>query len=179
MSKMKLKSFQTERNLLRRRCADTLGKIGQATRVGQRPDLRRYMAVMQNLKKCASEQINQLPHRHVTLLAIQSVQRYRPSTRKLKWNWHPEQTSSRGDADATACTREGREVVQIEATTSPKPGGAIDSKMRKKLEELSKMKGRYKYYCVVSKSMAKRAKGIRDTLHIPAKSVRVVRVDWP
>ena len=53
--------------------------------------------------------------------------------------------------------RNGKIILSAEATTSEKPQGSIDSRMRDTLFKLNKMEG-YKYYFIRTKEMEQRAK---------------------
>jgi hypothetical protein len=66
----------------------------------------------------------------------------------------------------------GRILVSAEASTSEKPKGILDSRMRKTLERLSRMDGR-RFYFVSTDEMVKRAETKIRKAKWPIKVVKV------
>jgi hypothetical protein len=73
---------------------------------------------------------------------------------QIDWYWNPRQTGDYSDIRAVIS---GEIVLSAEVTTSERPVGIIDARMRDTLDKLNRMPGS-KFYFVRSNAMEQRAK---------------------
>lgn len=99
------------------------------------------------------ENINQLQHKALVINAVVYLQEKFPMINK--WICHPKQTSKIDEADINGFSN-SKIIVKAEVTTSLKPIGIIDTRMKNILISLSKNGGE-KYYFVQTEEMYNRA----------------------
>ena len=99
------------------------------------------------------EDLNQLQHKGLILKAAKLLQDEFPEINR--WSWHPKQTSSPNEADLTGYD-ETMVILNAEITTSLKPVGTIDMRMKKTLISLSGKNGK-RFYFVQTVEMLNRA----------------------
>jgi hypothetical protein len=100
------------------------------------------------LRSIAHEETNQVLHEAMLLSAVEWLVTNRFRKEKLICDWNPRQTGGADEPDLRGSV--GKKIVlSAEATTSPKPGGEIHTKMANKLRALNKMQGQ-RYYFVSS-----------------------------
>ena len=113
------------------------------------------IAIIRAIRTELYEDLNQIQHEEMILRAIDYLQKKEVRGSKIEWNWNPRQTGSGDEPDLV-----GREndciVISAEITTSEKPVGVLDKRMKATLDKLNKMKGR-KYYFVRTSIMENRA----------------------
>lgn len=157
--------------------AKVLADIGQFL-----ADLRGMAAVVTSLEEGSDrlrqirgavyESLNQIQHEYLVLQGLRWLQTNGYAARDLEWSWNPRQTGDATEPDLRA--RDGDTVVlSAEATTSERPDGVIDSRMRDTLTKLSLMPGR-KFYFVRTEAMARRA---RTKVTKNSWNIEVVRCD--
>ena len=113
-------------------------------------------ARLRQIRATVYENLNQIQHEYLIIRALGWLQLNGFGGANLSWSWNPRQTGDASELDLQA--RSAHEVVvSAEATTSEKPDGVIDSRMRNTLAKLSDMPGR-KYYFVHTGAMAQRAR---------------------
>ncbi len=98
------------------------------------------------------EDLNQLQH-EAALVAI--AEKLQAEFSIDEWRWHPRQTSHPDETDLMGFQKEAL-IVSVEVTTSSKPKGIIDSRMRDTLARINSKNGRCFYY-VISEEMRQRA----------------------
>lgn len=114
------------------------------------------IAVLLKLRQLTYEDLNQIQHEELVFRAATSLRDSEFKGRDLKWYWNPRQTGGDSEPDLRA-TENDEIVLSAEVTTSDRPIGTIDSRMRDTLNKLSTMPGR-KFYFVRTEEMEKRAK---------------------
>jgi hypothetical protein len=112
--------------------------------------------LLNSLRKVSYEDINQLQHEEMALSAARLLQETEFRGERLDWYWNPRQTGDAAEPDLRA-VRNGEIMVSAEVTTSQRPIGTIDTRMRDTLAKLNKMPGR-RFYFVKTGSMEHRAK---------------------
>ena len=129
---------------------------------------------LRKIRSAVYENLNQIQHEYLVLQGLKWLRNNGYSEAHLKWFWNPRQTGDATEPDLRA-THDGRIVLSAEATTSEKPEGVIDSRMRDTLAKLSKMPGR-RFYFVRTQAMAQRA-----TTKVAKNSwrIEVVRCESP
>jgi hypothetical protein len=112
--------------------------------------------VLGDLRSAVYEALNQLPHEWLALRAREYLVEHRPELRNALWSWNPHQTGTSAEPDLRA-RRAGNILASVEVTTSQRPVGTIDARMRETLKKLARLKGEL-YYFVVSPEMSQRAR---------------------
>jgi hypothetical protein len=110
---------------------------------------------LRQLRAGVYEDLNQIQHEHMILIALEWLTQNLDWPEATEWFWNPRQTGDANEPDLRA-VHEGRTLVSAEITTSEKPVGSIDTRMRSTLAKLSRMDGEH-YYFVRSREMFKRA----------------------
>jgi hypothetical protein len=110
---------------------------------------------LRRIRGAVYENLNQIQHEFLVLQGLRWLRSNGFSDTRLKWFWNPRQTGDATEPDLRA-KDDARVIVSAEATTSEKPEGVIDSRMRDTLTKLSKMPGR-RFYFVRTQAMAQRA----------------------
>jgi hypothetical protein len=112
--------------------------------------------VLSKLRQVAYEDINQIQHEEMVLRAARSLQESDFPHQQIEWYWNPRQTGDNSEPDLRATI--GKDVLlSAEVTTSEKPVGKIDTRIRDTLTKLNSMPGR-KFYFVRTISMEQRAR---------------------
>ena len=111
------------------------------------------VALFSKLRSACAEDINQLQHAALVLVAAKHLQELYPG--ELCWFWHPYQTGGIEEPDLRA-TRNSKVVISAEVTASEKPDGAVDKPMTHTLQKLAAMPGR-RFYFVRTEPMRRRA----------------------
>jgi hypothetical protein len=112
--------------------------------------------LLNSLCKVSCEDINQLRHEEMALSAARLLQETEFRGERLDWYWNPRRTGDIAEPDLSA-VRNGEIMVSAEVTTSQRPIGTIDTRMRDTLASLNKMPGR-RFYFVKTGSVEHRAK---------------------
>lgn len=111
---------------------------------------------LDSIRKAIYEDLNQIQHEAMALKAVLYLEKNNASARvNMQWSWNPRQGGGASEPDVRGI-RDGRTVISAEITTSEKPNGVIDSRMRDTLAKLNRMQGK-KYYFVKSPEMERRA----------------------
>jgi len=113
------------------------------------------IAILDRLRREAYEDLNQIQHEHLIVSAAEWLERNLNLGPGLTWSWNPRQTGDNTEPDLRG-TRSGTVVLSAEVTTSERPVGTIETRMKSTLAKLAEMDG-LRYYFVRSSSMAQRA----------------------
>lgn len=113
------------------------------------------LALLKKIRSETYEDLNQIQHEHMILIAVDWLMKDRQWPADAQWYWNPRQTGNGSEPDLRVTLKE-KTILSAEITTSEKPEGAIDSRMKYTLEKLVQMEGD-KHYFVRSASMATRA----------------------
>jgi hypothetical protein len=116
--------------------------------------LKNQLKLLTNIRKDIYEDLNQLQHKGLIIATAELLLKIYPKINK--WTWHPKQTSHPDEADLTGFTN-NKVILNAEVTTSLRPVGSIDTRMRNTLLSLNKKEG-HKYYIVQTNEMFGRAK---------------------
>jgi hypothetical protein len=137
--------------------ADVKRLVATVQRVAATPfsSVEDGIAVLKELRTEASEDLNQIQHEFMIVCAAEWLisQKRCPSDTLRSWN--PRQTGPANEPDLRD-ELNGEIVVSAEITTSTKPQGVIDSRMRQTLEKLSRMAGQ-RFYFAASSTMCQRS----------------------
>jgi len=113
------------------------------------------IATIRAIRTAVYEELNQIQHEEMILRAIDYLQKKTLGVGKIEWSWNPRQTGS-GDEPDLVGRENNRIKISAEITTSEKPIGVIDKRMRRTLDKLNKMEGS-RYYFVRTTVMESRA----------------------
>jgi hypothetical protein len=108
------------------------------------------------IRNTVYENLNQIQHEYLILQGIRWLQGNGYGDSNLEWHWNPRQTGDANEPDIRGI-KSNRIVLCGEATSSEKPSGVIDTRMRDTLVKLSRMEGE-KFYFVQTNAMAERAR---------------------
>ena len=111
---------------------------------------------LRNIRSSVYENLNQIQHEYLILQGMVWLSNNGYDQHNIHWFWNPRQTGDSSEPDLRGVVN-GAIVVSAEATTSEKPQGVIDTRMRNTLEKLDKIEGD-KYYFVRTYIMEQRAK---------------------
>ena len=111
---------------------------------------------LRRIRGAVYENLNQIQHEYLILQGLQWLQDNGHGGAHLRWYWNPRETGDATEPDLLAKDHD-QIVLSAEATTSERPAGVIDSRMRDTLAKLSRMSG-HKFYFVRTDTMAQRAK---------------------
>ena len=118
------------------------------------PDnLNEQVSRLFQLRSEVYEELNQLQHKSLILTVAKLLKKEFPEINR--WTWHPKQTSNPDEADLTGYT-DSIVIISAEVTTSIKPVGTIDTRMRKTLNSLNRKNGKL-FYFVQTTEMFNRA----------------------
>jgi hypothetical protein len=133
---------EAERKLLAeiRRCLESVRKVVSRDPVTATAGVN----LLNSLRQVSYEDINQLQHEEMALSAAPLLQEGEFRGKNLEWYWNPRQTCDAAEPDLRAL-QNGAIMVSAEVTTSQRPIGTIDTRMRETLAKLNKMPGR-KFY---------------------------------
>ena len=133
-------------------------------------DVRSGDLQLREIRSSIYENLNQIQHEFLLLRGLAWLFKNGFES-KVDWGWNPRQTGGGNEPDLR-CSVNGRILVSAEASTSEKPKGILDSRMRKTLERLSRMDGR-RFYFVSTDEMVKRAETKIRKAKWPIKVVKV------
>jgi len=111
---------------------------------------------LREIRSSLYENLNQIQHELLILEGLIWLTQSGSIPDKTEWFWNPRQTGTFEEPDLVGIC-DDVPVVSAEATTSEKPVGVIDSRMRDTLRKLDCMEGK-KYYFVRTDAMANRAR---------------------
>ena len=111
---------------------------------------------LRQIRSALYENLNQIQHEYLILQGLSWLCARGYSGKNLEWYWNPRQTGDSKEPDLLA-KQNDQVVLSAEATTSEKPQGVIDTRMRNTLAKLSDMEGK-KFYFVRTVAMAQRAR---------------------
>lgn len=129
------------------------------------------IAVLSKLRQLTYEDLNQVQHEELVFRAAQFLSNSEFKGRNIKWFWNPRQTGNEFEPDLRATYNE-EIALSAEVTTSERPIGTIDGRMRDTLKKLADMPGR-KFYFVRTEEMENRAKTKVSKL---STSIKVLRI---
>lgn len=118
-------------------------------------DADQAIDVLQRLRAESYEDLNQIQHEYLILSAVEWLFDQELCARGTEWYWNPRQTGDHAEPDLLGKI-DGTIVVSAEVTTSARPDGVIDTRMRKTLNKLSQQPGQ-RFYFVRTAAMANRA----------------------
>lgn len=107
-----------------------------------------------SLREEAYELTNQLQHEALILELAADIAKDR-GDRCIEWSWNPRQRGKSDEPDLQG-EADRQIVVSAEVTTSARPVGAIDRRMRNTLQKMSGFPGK-RIYCVRTPEMRQRA----------------------
>jgi hypothetical protein len=113
------------------------------------------IAVLDQLRRETYEDLNQIQHEHLIISSAEWLALNLNLGGGLTWTWNPRQTGDNTEPDLRG-TRNGAVVLSAEVTTSERPVGTIETRMKSTLTKLAAMDG-LRYYFVRTSSMAQRA----------------------
>jgi hypothetical protein len=113
------------------------------------------IAVLKQLRADIYEDLNQIQHEFMVVCAAEWLIGQNRCPTDTVWYWNPRQTGSADEPDLRG-ERRGVVILSAEITTSSKPEGLIDTRMRKTLQKLSTMAGQ-QFYFTASVAMCQRA----------------------
>lgn len=134
-----------------RRCMNRIRSIAEEP--FDTPDAA--VRVIQQIRAETYEDLNQIQHEHLIVCAAEWILAQNICAPDTHWYWNPRQTGDHSEPDLAGVVN-GATVVSAEITTSAKPDGVIDTRMRKTLEKLSRQSGQL-FYFVRTRAMATRA----------------------
>ena len=120
------------------------------------PGLPDGIEVLKSLREGMYENLNQIQHEELVLRAARFLQREYFRGQDVEWSWNPRQTGVADEPDLRGAVA-GQVVVSAEITSSARPQGTIDQRMRSTLERLSGMPGN-RFYFVSTEAMERRAR---------------------
>ena len=111
---------------------------------------------LRNLRSELYENLNQIQHELLIVNAMQWLQQNGYADSVVNWYWNPRQTGDANEPDIRGVSDNGKILISGEATTSEKPQGVIDTRMRNTLRKLNTFEGE-KFYFVRTQAMKARA----------------------
>jgi hypothetical protein len=114
------------------------------------------LGLLQRLRRETYEDLNQIQHEYSILEAAQWLIVNGICAPNTEWLWNPRQTGGRQEPDLRGLNQQ-KIIISAEVTTSEKPEGIIDTRMRDTLEKLSRAEGGM-FYFVRTDAMATRAR---------------------
>lgn len=126
--------------------------------ITERPtsSLQQRVRILTSLRETIYEELNQIQHEYLILLAIEWLVANGHATEETEWFWNPRQKGGADEPDLRGQVR-GHILVSAEITTSKAPIGVIDRRMATTLDKLSRMTGA-QFYFVATLAMRSRAK---------------------
>ena len=109
--------------------------------------------MLASLREKAYELTNQLQHEALILEVAADIAKER-GDRCIEWSWNPRQRGKSDEPDLRGHVN-GDIVISAEVTTSQKPDGGIDRRMRDTLQKMSGFPGK-RVYCVRTPEMRRR-----------------------
>lgn len=142
----------------RRRLLCRVGRVAaQAAEMASRRinTIEEGISMLSDLRSETQEEMNQIQHAALISDAASALQDEYPEV-TITWKWHPEQSGDAEDPDLQGDVG-GETIISAEATASKLPEGAIDTRMREKLDNLPRFHGKL-FYCVRTAEMWRRAR---------------------
>lgn len=116
------------------------------------------VSVLANIRDLAYENLNQIQHEYFILLAAKYLADKAVVPADASWQWNPRQTGGSSEPDLQG-SASAAILVSAEITTSRRPVGTIDKRMRITLAKLNGFSGQ-RFYFVRTSAMATRASTI-------------------
>jgi hypothetical protein len=116
------------------------------------------VSVLANIRDLAYENLNQIQHEYLILLAAKYLTEEAIVPAETFWQWNPRQTGGSSEPDLQG-TVGAAVLISAEITTSRRPIGTIDKRMRTTLAKLNVFAGQ-RFYFVRTSAMATRASTI-------------------
>ncbi|MEZ3133877.1 hypothetical protein ACBG90_04170 [Stutzerimonas kunmingensis] len=114
--------------------------------------------VLANIRDLAYENLNQIQHEYLILLSARYLAEQAVVPTDTSWQWNPRQTGGSNEPDLQGSVS-AEILVSAEITTSRRPVGTIDKRMRTTLSKLNGFSGQ-RFYFVRTSAMAARASTI-------------------
>lgn len=129
--------------------------------IGEPDSAADAVSVLANIRDLAYENLNQIQHEYLILLAAKYLTEKNVVSADTSWQWNPRQTGGSNEPDLQGSIGP---VVQVSAeiTTSRRPVGTIDKRMRTTLAKLDGFSGQ-RFYFVRTSAMGTRASTIVKT----------------
>ncbi|RDL44978.1 hypothetical protein DN730_05000 [Marinomonas piezotolerans] len=118
-------------------------------------DLGVGLSKLRSIRSSVYENLNQIQHEYLILQGLIWLNSNEHAHPETQWYWNPRQTGDSAEPDLRG-TYEGQVVVSAEATTSEKPQGVIDTRMKNTMAKLNVMEGK-KFYFIRTNAMEMRA----------------------
>jgi len=118
-------------------------------------NLTKGIKILESVRERTYENLNQIQHEAMILRAARQLQQNDFAGQDVEWYWNPRQTGGKEEPDLRGALA-GHTLVSAEITTSAKPNGVIDSRIRATLEKLSNMAGKRVFF-VLTEAMYRRA----------------------
>jgi len=118
-------------------------------------ELSSGLSKLRNIRSSVYENLNQIQHEYLILQGLIWLNENGRAPENVRWYWNPRQTGDASEPDLRG-TLNGEVVISAEATTSEKPQGVIDTRMKNTLAKLEEMPGD-KYYFIRTGAMKQRA----------------------
>lgn len=118
-------------------------------------NLSQGLSLLRNIRSSVYENLNQIQHEYLILRGLIWLSENGHAPTDTQWYWNPRQTGDSSEPDLRGILNKDV-VVSAEATTSEKPQGVIDTRMKKTLGRLNEMDGN-KFYFIRTISMKNRA----------------------
>jgi hypothetical protein len=119
-------------------------------------DLDDGLSKLRHIRSSVYENLNQIQHEYLILQGLIWLNSNGHMPASTQWYWNPRQTGDSTEPDLRG-TLNGKVIISAEATTSEKPQGVIDTRMRNTMVKLNEMEGE-KFYFVRTNAMETRAK---------------------
>ncbi|MBT4122957.1 MAG: hypothetical protein HOE35_03395 [Candidatus Ruthia sp.] len=118
-------------------------------------DLGVGLSKLRSIRSSMYENLNQIQHEYLILQGLIWLRSNDHVPLGTQWYWNPRQTGDSTEPDLRG-TSKGQVVISAEATTSEKPQGVIDARMKNTMAKLNKMEGE-KFYFIRTNPMERRA----------------------
>lgn len=119
-------------------------------------DLNDGLSRLRYIRSSVYENLNQIQHEYLILQGLIWLNSNGHIPVNTQWFWNPRQTGDSTEPDLRGSLN-GKVIISAEATTSEKPQGVIDTRMRNTMAKLNEMEGE-KFYFVRTNAMETRAK---------------------
>jgi hypothetical protein len=136
---------------------------------------REAVGVLANIRDLAYENLNQIQHEYLILIAAAHLTNTGAAPPGTEWSWNPRQTGGSDEPDLRG-TLKGAITLSCEVTTSRRPVGTIEARMRATLKKLSAFPGR-QFYFVRTKAMENKACMIVSNVGYAIEVVRLPHSD--
>lgn len=113
------------------------------------------LSKLRRIRSSVYENLNQIQHEYLILQGLIWLNSNGHASADTQWYWNPRQTGDSTEPDLRGMLN-GRVVISAEATTSEKPQGVIDTRMKNTLGKLNEMNGE-KFYFIRTDPMEMRA----------------------